>query len=130
MLVLILAYYYLFILIGINYSDKLELFNNNLVEFARNQSNFPIKINNFFNSESNSNIIKTINLIKEFTDYISKFKNKKNDTNTLINSYSPTLREFIENYGTENVLKFIELTENKEITKNKIDNNEPIIRVA
>jgi hypothetical protein len=121
--------YYLFIIIGINYSDKLELFNNNLVEFARNQSNFPIKINNFFNSESNSNIIKTINLIKEFTDYISKFKNKKNDTNTLINSYSSTLKEFIENYGTENVLKFIELTENKEITKNKIILEHNIVKI-
>ena len=41
--------YYLFILIGINYNSKIELFNNNLVEFSRNQPNFPVKVNNFFN---------------------------------------------------------------------------------
>ena len=62
--------YYTFILIGMNYEGKIELFNNNLVEFSRNQLNFNIKINNFFNSESNSNIIKSINIINEFKDYI------------------------------------------------------------
>lgn len=112
--------YYLFILLGINYGGKIQLFNNNLIEYSRNQANYSVKINNFFNSESNSNIIKTINLIIEFNDYISKLKSKKTDVNNLINSYSNNLKEFIELYGSENVNKFLELTENKEITKNKI----------
>jgi len=41
--------YYLFILIGVNYGGKVELFNNNLIEYSRNQANYSIKINNFFN---------------------------------------------------------------------------------
>jgi hypothetical protein len=49
--------YYLFILMGISSSGKIELFNNNLIEFSRNQANYAIKINNFFNSESNANMM-------------------------------------------------------------------------
>ena len=63
--------YYLFILIGINYNGKIGIFNNNLIEFSRAQSNYKLKIDNFFNTESNSNIIKIVNLIKEFIDYMT-----------------------------------------------------------
>jgi hypothetical protein len=121
--------YYIFILIGINYESKIELFNNNLVEISRNQSSYNVRINNFFNSESNSKIIKTINVIKEFKDYIEKMKNKKTDVNNLINSYSVNLKEFIDLYKMENVNNFIELTENKEITKNKIILDHNIVKV-
>jgi len=121
--------YYLFILIGINYTSKIELFNNNLVEFSRNQPNFPVKVNNFFNSESNSNIIKTINIVAELNDYIEKFKTKKNDTANLINSYSSNFREFMELYGTENFIKLVELTQNKEINKNKIILDHNIVKI-
>lgn len=121
--------YYLFILMGINYAGKIELFNNNLIEFSRNQANYGVKINNFFNSESNSGVIKTINLISEFNDYINKIKSKKVDVNNLINSYSNNLKEFIELYGNDNVNKFIELTENKEISKNKIILDHNIVKI-
>lgn len=121
--------YYLFLLIGINYTGKIELFNNNLIEFSRNQPNFSVKVNNFFNSESNSNVIKTLNLINEFMDYVNKFKTIKNDTSNLINSYSSNLKEFIGTYGTDNVIKLIELTENREIKKNKIILYHNIIKI-
>ena len=61
--------YYLFITIGINYKGNIKQFNNNIVEFNRNQSNYSISIDDFFNSESNSNIIKIIYLIQEFYKY-------------------------------------------------------------
>jgi len=64
--------YYFFIFIGVIYKDKFDLFNNNLIEFGRNQANYEIKIDNFFTSESNSNIIKITLLIKEFIDFIDK----------------------------------------------------------
>jgi hypothetical protein len=121
--------YYLFILMGINYGGKIESFNNNLIEFSRNQSNYSVKINNFFNSESNSGVIKTINLITEFNDYVNKLKSKKVDTANLINSYSSNFKEFIELYGNENVSRFIELTENKEISKNKIILDHNIVKI-
>jgi hypothetical protein len=74
---LILKYicYYLFILIGINYNGKIQLFNNNLIEFSRVQVNYNLRIDNFFNTESNSNIIKIINLIKDLNSYIEKLLN-------------------------------------------------------
>ena len=121
--------YYLFILMGINYGGKIELFNNNLIEYSRNQANYSVRINNFFNSESNSNIIKTIKIIYEFYDYISKIKTKKIDINKLINSYSDNFKEFVKLYGDENINKFIELTENKEIAKNKIILDHNIVKI-
>ena len=123
--------YYLFLLIGINYKNKIELFNNNLIEFSRNQVNYSIKIDNFFNSESNSNIIKTINLANEFIDYINKLSsNKKFDkNNNLLNNYSDELKEFLINYGEENISKFIILINNKEITNKKIIIDHNIIKI-
>lgn len=110
--------YYLFILIGINYNSKIELFNNNLVEFSRNQVNYPIKIDNFFNSESNANIIKVVNLIQEFIDYIEKISSGKNKENDLLDKYSFSLREFVLLIGDENIKKNVAPVLTKE--KNKI----------
>lgn len=120
--------YYLFILIGINTTGKIELFNNNLIEFSRNQANQEIKINNFFNSESNSNIIKTISLINELNDYLQKITSKKSDHN-LLNSYSNNFKEFIKVYGSENLNKLIELTSNPTVKKNKIILDHNIVKI-
>ncbi len=109
--------FYLFILIGINYNSKIELFNNNLVEFSRNQINYPLKIDNFFNAESNSEIIKTVYLINEFVDYINKLESGKNKDN-LLDNYSLALREFFAKLGEENIKKNIAPVLTKE--KNKI----------
>ena len=86
--------YYIFIMIGINYNGKIETYNNNLVEFSRNQINYELKVENFFNTESNSNIIKTTLLISEFLEYIKKLNSKK-DTNNLLNDYSNALKEIV-----------------------------------
>ena len=73
--------YYTFIIIGINYNNKIESFNNNLIEFTRNQMNYDLKIEGFFNTESNSKIIKCIKLINEIIDYLTKITdNKKEET--------------------------------------------------
>jgi hypothetical protein len=74
--------YYFFTYIGVIYKDKFDLFNNNLIEFGRNQANYEIKVDNFFTSESNSNIIKIVLLIKELIDLIEKIYNQlKKDKN-------------------------------------------------
>ena len=116
--------YYLFLMLNMNYNGKIGTFNNNLIEFSRSQSNYKLKIDNFFNTESNSNIIKMSNLIKEFIDYITKFLNGKNKDNNLIDNYSDNLKEFIKSYGETNFNSFIELYK-KEYTTNKtiIDHN-------
>ena len=56
--------YYIFMYVGFFYKDKKELFVNNVIEFSKNQPNFNFKVENFFNSESNGNIVRFYNLIK------------------------------------------------------------------
>jgi hypothetical protein len=124
---LVLKYigYYLFLLIGMNYNGKIETYNNNIIEFSRTQANYKLKIENFFNTESNSNIIKNTSLIKEFVDYVDKIIGGKNKDNiNQCDGCSDYLKEFIKLYGESNLNNFIELYK-KEIKKNKtvIDHN-------
>lgn len=56
--------FYLFLTIGFNYSGKDDTYINNTIEFTKNQSEYGYKINNFFNSTSNSLLIKYNNMIK------------------------------------------------------------------
>lgn len=101
--------YYLFLSIGINYKSKQDIFNNNLLELSRNQSNYSLKIDNFFNSESNSNIIKYTILGQEIKLYLDKLKKSKSvDKDSILNSFSPELSNFIKEYTQE---RFNELAE-------------------
>jgi hypothetical protein len=50
--------YYIFMTIALFYKGKLDTYINNVVEFSKNQPGFSLKIENFFNSENNGNIIK------------------------------------------------------------------------
>jgi hypothetical protein len=120
--------YYIFISIGINYNSKIDMFNNNIIEFTRNQLNLKlnnIELTDFFNSESNSNIIKITNIILELKDYLIKIKNSKNKDNqiTLLNNYSTNFKEFINLYKQENIEKLLELFNSKIENKNTIINH-------
>ena len=121
---LILKYtgYYLFLLIGINYKGKIEVFNNNIIEFSRIQNNYKIKIDNFFNTESNSIIIKNTNLIKELIDYITKIINGKKIDN-LLDNYSDSLKEFIKLYGNDNLNNLVKLFKKESNKKIILDHN-------
>lgn len=115
--------YYLFILIGIYYADTIELFNNNLIEFSRNQINYSIKIDNFFNTDSNYNIIKIINLIKELNEYA-------NQKNNIDFKMSIELSKFINSYGKENIENLVKLINTKDNSPNyQIILNHNIIKI-
>jgi len=64
--------YFIFLFIGVFSKSKIETFNNNLVEYSRNQTNYSIKITDFFNSDSNSKIIKLISFIRDIFDFFNK----------------------------------------------------------
>lgn len=120
--------YYLFLFIGINYNGKIESFNNNIIELSRAQTNYKLKIDNFFNTESNSNIIKTTNLMNEFIEYIEKtISNNKKDKLPNV-KLSGELKEFLKSYGDDNYIKIVELYKN-EIDKNKIVVQHNIIKI-
>lgn len=127
---LVLKYiaYYLFLFVGINYNGKIETFNNNIIEFSRTQSNYKLKIDNFFNTETNSNIIKTTNLINEFIEYIEKTINGNKKDKQQTEKISNILSEFLKSYGEDNINKIIELYK-KEINKNKIVIQHNIIKI-
>jgi len=56
--------YYIFLIFGYYYEEKDDIYINNIIEFSKNQSTFNFKVNNFFNSENNSNIIKYFKLLR------------------------------------------------------------------
>ncbi len=68
--------YYIFLLIGFFYKGKNETFINNVIEFTKNQSQYNYKINNFFNSENNSNIIKAHTIIKQIIKILDMEQSK------------------------------------------------------
>ena len=121
-------FYYFFILIGTNKNIKIEVYNNSLIEFSKNQKNNVLKSDNFFSSESNSTVIKTIYLVREFVDYINKTKSNKKNEN-LLNNYSNNLREFITLCGEEQINAFIEFTDNSAYSENKIQLDHAIAKL-
>lgn len=62
--------YYLFLTIGFHYTGKRETFINNIIEFTKNQPSFNYKIANFFNSYSNSNLIKFFTMEKNIVQLL------------------------------------------------------------
>ena len=127
---LVLKYigYYLFLFIGINYNGKIETFNNNIIEFSRTQTNYKLKIENFFNTESNSNIIKITNLTTEFIEYIEKIISGKKKDLQQNENISIELGEFLKTYGDDNINKIVELYKN-EYSKNKVVIQHNIIKI-
>jgi len=67
---------YLFLTIGIFYKGTEDTFINNIVEFTKNQPNYGFKIENFFNSENNANVIKYNQLIGRILTIVNTEQNK------------------------------------------------------
>ena len=58
--------YYLFLVIAYFYNSGRDLYTTNIIEISKNQKNNVFKIENFFNSETNSNLVSMFNIIKNF----------------------------------------------------------------
>lgn len=71
--------YYIFMTLGYFYSNTTEKYINNVIEFSKNQPSYQNKIQDFFTSESNANVIKFYNLIKKMTLLVNADKNKLSD---------------------------------------------------
>jgi hypothetical protein len=109
--------YYFFLMIGFFYETKPETFINNIIEFSKNQPSFKYKVANFFNSESNSNIIKYSGMIKNILSIIEADSKKietlreKEDLKSTFNLLGDFNKEFInasfklKNIGGDNYLQ-------------------------
>ena len=102
--------YYMFMTFAFFYTAKQETYINNIVEFSKNQPGFNFKINNFFNSESNSIIVKFYIIIKNILTLLSSDNTKQSqlskkieyvDTITFLNELG---QDFIEeNFKLKNL---------------------------
>jgi len=98
--------YYIFIFIGLLYKNPIKNFNSNIIEFSKDQINYDLKVNDFFNSNSNNIIIKNVILLKDLKEYLIN-KNKKTDT----------LKHFLDNFGEDKVEILEKYLKNKDINR-------------
>jgi hypothetical protein len=94
--------YYIFLFIGITYKGKIEDYNNNIIEYTKEQYNYSVKIDDFYTTDSNSNIIKNLKLMTELFNY---FKNKNKEK-------SDTLKSFIDSLDVETIMADIKTKKN------------------
>jgi hypothetical protein len=99
--------YCLFLVIGFFYTGKYDTFVNNIIEFSKNQVGFNLKIKNFFNSESNANILKYFTLIRNIIE------NKKGENNENVVKYIKKIDLTISNKNdlAQNLIKEIIINE-------------------
>ena len=111
--------YYIFLYIGFFYKGKFDTYINNIIEFSKNQGTYNFKIENFFNSENNSNLIKFYELITNILVILDSDKSKK----LVDNEKYKSAFEFLNGLGEEfvnNVFKLDKLDNNKKIQANNI----------
>lgn len=94
--------FYLFLIIGFFYTDKEDIFINNVVEFTKNQPNYGFKIENFFNSESNSTLIYYNKIIHNIITLLNSDKTKIDKLKTR-SDFVETIK-FLNELGQEYVV--------------------------
>lgn len=110
--------YYLFLYIGFFFPAKNDTYVNNIVEFTRNQPGFGYKIDNFFNSENNANVIAYYTIIKNISVII-------NTENSKVASFSNKFEfrdaiDFLNSLGQEFVNANFKIKNTKEQAHNVI----------
>jgi hypothetical protein len=108
--------YYIFLMIGSFYTGKIDTFINNIVEFTKNQISYPLKINNFFNSENNSILIKYFTTIKNVIVILSAEKDKLSMFNSKP-EFNESI-EFLNSLGAEYVNTIFRIDNKKEQSHN------------
>jgi hypothetical protein len=88
-----------FLTIGANYTGKPDVFINNIIEFSKNQAQYSLRVNNFFNSESNAEVIKFYYM----TGNILKVLQKQDIQESTIRKepYAADTIKFLKELGTE-----------------------------
>jgi hypothetical protein len=109
---------YMFLTIGAHYKGKTDIFINNIIEFSKNQSQYTLRINNFFNSESNAELIKyyymIVNILKLFERPEIRFEQIRKEP------YAKETVNFLKKLGSEYIDTYLR---NKKYTKGDTINN-------
>jgi hypothetical protein len=96
--------YYLILTIGFFYKHKYETFMNNVIEFSKNQYGYSLKIDNFFNSESNATIIKYYTIIKNML--------------TILSADSTKMAQIIKNKNYKETIEFLNMCGQEYVDEN------------
>lgn len=91
---------YLFLVIGYYYKSKDDTYINNIVEYTKNQSGYQYKIKGFFNSESNSQIIKYFKMTKQVVTFMESESQQKKEMLSAKQEYKDTI-SFMNDLGKE-----------------------------
>lgn len=98
---------YLFLTIGMNYKGNDETFINNIIEIIRNQKDYSFKVDNLFNADGSSLIIKLyymgMNILKVYGD---------KDTTKTINktdNYSEETIKLLDTFDKETLANFFSI---------------------
>jgi len=90
---------YSFLTIGATYKGKPDMFINNIIEFTKNQAQYPLRINNFFNSESNAELIKMYYIVSNILKLLEKPEIKYESIRK--EPYSTDTTNFLKELGAE-----------------------------
>jgi len=99
--------YYVFLFISSEYKESIDTFSNNVVEFSKNQLGYKFKVNNFFNSDTNYDIIQFFKIIKTIDEIINT--KEENKLEILESRYKQEF-EFVkslQNKDMKNIIKSI-----------------------
>ncbi len=64
---------YMFFYIAFHYTSPIDIYTSNIIEFSKNQPGYNLKINNFFNSSTNAQIINSVIMIKHILEIFTIF---------------------------------------------------------
>ena len=91
--------YYIFLAIGYFYNGRKETYINNIVEFTKNQSSFNYKINNFFNSENNANLVNYFDIVNNTVLFLTLEPSKLDVVSKKL-EFKSTIK-FLNTYGQD-----------------------------
>ena len=106
--------YYVYLSIAFLYEGERDLYATNIIESSKNQKDGTYQIENFFNSENNSNLISFFNDIKNLLAVIKLGKTMDQIKIILKNNpinFESTLK-FVNNLGDDYIIQYILIKEN------------------
>jgi hypothetical protein len=71
---------YTFLFIGFYFKGTDTIYSNNIIEFSKNQPEFGFKIEEFFNSESNSVVVELYSFVKKILNIIDSESKQRKET--------------------------------------------------
>jgi len=105
-------FYYSFILIGYHYTERIDVFKNNIIEISKLYDKQLYNVDDFFTSETNSNIFKLTEIVRTIHD-INEVQKKKTEVK------NEEMLKFIQEIGEETYDTFMNKLKQEKNEKKK-----------